>query len=133
MDKHPRKLLQDLPEYRYITNPKRRKYLQAVLIDGMAPTTAAKLIGVNAGREKANGEVINCTKAFREKADPREEIIAFWQAIYDADWGPGVRDAREDDKRNPLPDPKASMAALDEIDRRYHEKKEAYRASQEAK
>jgi len=128
-EQNNRKLLYSLPEYRYIQNRKRRKFLEAILVDKLAPTTAGKLLGLNSYRESRHGEVVNCTKAFREKAEPRAEIIAFWQGVFDLDYGPGVKSAAEEDRRQPLPDPEASRPILDEINRRYEEKKAAFEAT----
>jgi hypothetical protein len=67
---NPRKTLYQLPEYRGITNRKRRQYLEAILIDKVPPTRAAKLLGQNAGRMAKDAQVKAVATAFQTQRDP---------------------------------------------------------------
>lgn len=70
MEQNARKRLYSLPEYRLITNRKRRKYLESTLVDKLPPTRVAKLLGINAGREANSPEVKAVSAAFFKAQDP---------------------------------------------------------------
>jgi hypothetical protein len=65
----PRQDLYKLLEYRAIKNRKRRRYLQAILCDGVAPTTAANYLRLNAAREAKQPEVVRVMASFRAARD----------------------------------------------------------------
>lgn len=65
----PRKDLYKLLEYRAIKNRKRRRYLQAILCDGVAPTTAANNLRLDPAREAKQSEVVRVMTAFRAARD----------------------------------------------------------------
>jgi hypothetical protein len=67
---NPRAILFKLPEYRAISNRKKRHYLESVLIDRIVPTRAAKLLGLNAGRMTKDREVRAVAEAFQVRRDP---------------------------------------------------------------
>jgi len=65
----PRQDLYKLLEYRAIKNRKRRRYLQAILCDGVAATTAANCLRLNAAREAKQPEVVRVMASFRAARD----------------------------------------------------------------
>jgi len=131
MDKTPKQRLANLKEYKYLRNANRKKFLQAILIDGIAPTTAGTLIGVNSNRESKHPEVVACIAAFRDEVNPRQEIIDIWNEVFRLEGAP--QNAAELDKVRPLPDPRVPSPAQEECERRYNEQKAAYEASKEGK